>query len=124
MKVLSFLLMVGFLAMGSISAKAQSAAKDFKNVDVPTFKKMMGEKDVVILDVRTPREYAQGKIEGAVNMPLNTITSKASSLDKGKKYLVYCRSGARSRRASILLSRRGFEVYNLAHGYLSYMRSR
>ncbi|HHB78312.1 MAG TPA: rhodanese-like domain-containing protein [Saprospiraceae bacterium] len=93
-----------------------------KNVNKQEFKKMMSEKDVVVLDVRTPREFESGKIEGAVNIPLNIIAKKAETLDKSKKYLVYCRSGARSRRAAMILARKGFEVYNLTGGYLSWMR--
>ncbi len=122
MKVLSFFMMVAFLSMNAISAHAQTTAKQMKNVNKQEFKKMMSEKDVVVLDVRTPREFESGKIEGAVNIPLNIIAKKAETLDKSKKYLVYCRSGARSRRAAMILARKGFEVYNLTGGYLSWMR--
>ncbi len=120
MKVFNFLMLVMMMSLGAVSANAQSTAKEIKNVNASEFKKLMSEKDVVVLDVRTPREYAAQNIEGATNIPLNTIAKKADTLDKSKKYLVYCRSGARSRRASMILARKGFEVYNLNGGILAW----
>jgi rhodanese-related sulfurtransferase len=114
--------MAGFFLLGTTSVSAQTAAKQVKNLKPVEFKKLMADKDVIILDVRTPREVAQGKIDGAVNIPLNTISKKVEKLDKTKKYLVYCRSGARSRRASNILAKNGLEVYNLLGGFLAWQR--
>ncbi len=122
MKVSSILMMVAIMFLGTVGVNAQTASKSVNNVSPSEFRKLMSEKDVVVLDVRTPREYAQQKIEGAVNIPLNTITKKAETLDKSKKYLVYCRSGARSRRASMILARKGFDVYNLNGGMMAWNR--
>ena len=55
----------------------------------------------VILDVRTPQEFASGHIEGAINLDYNVPTFKndLNGLDKTKIYLIYCRTSRRSRGA-------------------------
>ncbi len=120
MKVLNFFFLVAFFSLGAINVNAQTTAKEVKNVTPAEFRTLMSDKDVVVLDVRTPREYAAQQIEGAINIPLNIVAKKAEGLDKSKKYLVYCRSGARSRRASMILARKGFEIYNLKGGILAW----
>ena len=120
MKIVRILLFFAFaFATGSVMAQT---SVDFQNANVSEFKKLIGTKGTVLVDVRTPGEFAQGHIEGAINIPLSTVSRKLPELDKEKTYLVYCRSGARSRRASILLSKAGFKVVNLLGGYLAWMR--
>ncbi len=102
------------------TAPQQQPAAKMQNVDVAGFKKLMNNPDVVILDVRTPREVAQGAIEGAVNINLYEpdFDQKIEKLDKSKTYLVYCRSGHRSVTASNKMLSKGFtKVYNLLGGY-------
>src|SRR5688572_17651731 len=82
---------------------------------------MRAEGDVVILDVRTPREYAEGHIPGAVNVDVSDakgFEEKAKSLDKGKKYIVHCAKGVRSDRAVRRMSGQfGFEnLYDFSGG--------
>ena len=71
---------------------------------------MQSQKDVVILDVRTPEEYAAGHIAGAVNLPNETISDQEipSLPDKDQTLLVYCRSGNRSKQASRKLADLGY----------------
>lgn len=120
MKVVNFLILAAIMTFGAVNANAQTSAKEIKNITVNEMRTMMSEKDVVVLDVRTAREFAAENIEGALNIPLNTISKKLEELDKSKKYLVYCKSGVRSRRASMILARNGFEIYNLTGGILSW----
>ena len=62
----------------------------------------------VIIDVRTPAEFAGGHAEGAVNIPLDTLESKLSTIQKYQKPIVLCcASGMRSGRAKVLLAGRG-----------------
>ncbi len=65
----------------------------------------------LILDVRTPDEYAQSHVEGALNIDyLNPkFKLEAGSLDRGKEYVVYCRSGNRSQQAVKVLKDLGFK---------------
>lgn len=78
-----------------------------------------------IVDVRTPEEYNEGHIEGAVNINLfdEDFLSKASKLDKNKPVYVYCKSGGRSARASKQLAENGFKnVYDLDGGILNWVK--
>ena len=62
----------------------------------------------VIIDVRTPGEFAGGHAQGAVNIPLDQIESKLPSIRKYKKPLVLCcASGMRSARAKSFLANQG-----------------
>jgi phage shock protein E len=67
----------------------------------------------LLLDVRTPGEYASGHIAGATNLPVDEVGSKAGTLTKGNPVVVYCRSGHRSHMAATALLQAGFEVYDL-----------
>lgn len=73
----------------------------------------------VLLDVRTPMEYAQGSIPGAKNVPMNHIPALMQELPKNKPVLLYCRSGARSGAAQNYLLQAGFDAHNIG-GYASY----
>ena len=72
---------------------------------------METESDLIILDVRTPEEYAEGHIPGAINLPNEDIHGQDPELlpKKDQKILVYCRSGNRSRQASEKLYDLGYE---------------
>jgi phage shock protein E len=67
----------------------------------------------LIVDVRTPGEFAQGHIKGSVNIPLDMIRDKTSELKhKNKVIITCCRSGARSGSARAILEDAGMECYN------------
>lgn len=71
----------------------------------------------LLVDVRTPVEFAGGHIEGAVNVPVDTIQQASAAWDKSKPVVVYCQTGARSLNASQYLKAQGFaHVYNLSQG--------
>lgn len=75
--------------------------------------------DAVLLDVRTPAEFALGHLDGAINIDFENpnFTSEIQKLDKKKPYFLYCRSGNRSGQATAILKREGFEkVYDLQGG--------
>lgn len=71
---------------------------------------MKKETGALVLDVRTPEEFAGGHIKGAVNVPLDEIEQGGVSRlpDKNRETLVYCRSGARSRAACGKLAEMGY----------------
>ena len=73
-----------------------------------------------LIDVRTPEEYAEGHIEGAVLMNVmdeQTFLAGIDTLDASHTYYIYCRSGRRSQKASGLMSERGLKVVDLQGGY-------
>lgn len=73
----------------------------------------------ILIDVRTPMEFAQGAIPGAQNVPMNHIPAMLNELPKDKPVLLYCRSGARSGAAQNYLAQAGFDAHNIG-GYASY----
>ena len=102
----------------------QEVANPYSDLDVADFRGKMDDPNVVIVDVRTPQETAQGMIEGALEANVNdkeAFTDFLSGLDKDKTYLVYCRSGRRSARACKIMAKEGFtDLYNLAGGFLAW----
>jgi phage shock protein E len=82
-------------------------------------KRMLQEdKEVILLDVRTPQEHAQIRIPNSKLIPLDELRYAYRDLPKDKKYIVYCRSGERSAFATYFLRHMGYEAYNLAGGIL------
>ena len=62
-----------------------------------------------LVDVRTPMEFYQGALPGAVNIPLQAINLATDALDRSKPVLLYCRSGSRSATAKLWLHTMGFQ---------------
>lgn len=80
-------------------------------------------KNVLILDVRTPSEFKYGHISRAKNIPINELGYKINTISsyKDEEVIVYCASGMRSSTASKILSKNGFsKIYNLSRGMASY----
>ena len=76
------------------------------------------KKGMVLLDVRTDKEYAKGHIPGAVHVPLAEIGDKIKKLKKDKELVVYCQSGNRSIWAIKRLMGMGYKnLSNLKGGY-------
>ena len=88
--------------------------------------KMEQQPDVMLLDVRTPEEFAEGRLQGAVNMDVqeDSFADKITMLDSSKTYIVYCRSGSRSHAAAKMISKNGFTVYVLKGGILAWMEKK
>jgi rhodanese-related sulfurtransferase len=94
-----------------------------KDIDTITFKDLLEKEECFLLDVRTRQEYDQSHLKGASHIDFygETLEDLLDELDKGKKYLVYCRSGNRSRKTMLLMRELGFgEVYNLGEGIISW----
>lgn len=66
----------------------------------------------MILDVRTPAEFAEGHVEGAVNIPLDQLQRNLSMVSRERPVITCCRSGARSGLAESLLRDHGYDAYN------------
>ncbi len=96
---------VAFLSLGN-APKSTSTAND------PV---AMVSNGALLLDVRTPGEFGNGHIQGAVNIPVDQLQARLAELGaKDKSIVVYCQSGGRSAAAKSLLDRAGFTtVYDL-----------
>lgn len=76
-------------------------------------------RNALIIDVRTPAEFSNGHIKGAINIPLSLISQQHSKISKDKPIITCCASGMRSASAKNVLLSKGFkEVYN-GGGWLS-----
>ncbi len=69
------------------------------------------DKEIVILDVRTPEEYNEGHLSNAMNVDFRStdFEEQIENLDKNKSYFVYCRSGNRSGQALEVMEQKGFQ---------------
>lgn len=85
--------------------------------------KEMAKQGAIILDVRSPQEYGEGHIDGAILIPEYELRVKAREIlkDKNQTIIAYCPSGFRSKRAQRLLKNMGYQnVYNLYKGFENY----
>ena len=76
---------------------------------------MIGDDTVLIVDVRTAEEYAQGHLEGAINIPVDKFQTSFDDLDlsKDQPLALYCRTGNRSSLAYLVLENQGYDkVYH------------
>jgi rhodanese-related sulfurtransferase len=105
------IIVVVFLTACGISSEG------YRNVSSEEAKQLIDNKDVVVLDVRTPEEYQEGHIPNAILIPLQELENKLNELDKKEHYLVVCRSGNRSAQASEVLTSNSFaNIYNMTGG--------
>ncbi len=75
----------------------------------------------MLLDVRTPEEYAAGHIAGATLIPVQVLAERLNEVPKNKQVYVYCHSGTRSARASKLLAAHGFtNIENMQGGIVAW----
>ena len=91
-----------------------------KNVSPDEAEKLVAEKKVIVVDVRTPEEYDSGHIEGAVNINIQAadFAKKLAELDQTKPVLVHCAAGGRSTRSLPVLKEQKFPaIYHMNGGF-------
>ena len=113
--ILIAVLIVGFLfysrAQANIPTISPEEAREYLN-----------DSNYQFIDVRTDSEYDSGHIQNSIHSPLHEIQDRISEIDslKNKNIIAYCRSGARSSKATKILVEAGFDVLNLSGGVLSW----
>jgi rhodanese-related sulfurtransferase len=70
--------------------------------------KQTTKNETFYVDVRTPAEFAQGSVKGAINIPLDQIENQLAKFKGKKNIVVFCRSGNRSSQAKVILEQNGF----------------
>ena len=119
MKKLTFMALFSFLGLFS--------CKGYEDVKVEEFQKRLAENGrAQLLDVRTPQEFAEGRIPGSVNIDWQAdgfVEAASEALDAARPVLVYCRSGRRSAAAASALEKAGFQVANLQGGINAWKES-
>ena len=110
--------------MALLSLLGLFACKAYKDLSVEAFQKRLIEDDSVqLLDVRTPQEFAEGHIPGAINIDWKAdgfLEAAKAALEAVRPVLVYCRSGRRSAEAAAAMEGIGFKVYNLKGGIIAW----
>ena len=103
-----------------------SEAQPPANLSVNAFQKGINQKNIQVLDVRTPGEYQTGHLKNALLadwMNQEEFAKKVSSLDKSKTVYTYCEVGGRSSKAATLLKEKGYTVYNLDGGIAAWKQA-
>ena len=95
-----------------------------KQIDVLELKKKLdGNIDLTLIDIRESSELAICKIKESIHIPMMDIPNKIDTLDKKKKFIIQCKSGERSARVCEFLMQSGFQnVQNLKGGILDWIR--
>jgi rhodanese-related sulfurtransferase len=115
-KIILFMMMLT-LTSGMIYAQE---GKDRQIIKEKKFNRLMKKENTVVIDVRTTEEFSSGHIPGALHMDVqkDNFTQNIQALDPSKKYLLYCKSGKRSAKATAILKKNGFNnVHHLRGGF-------
>ena len=121
MTKLTMLMATTASALGSCgqTAPQQMPTQEFEKL-------IQTDKNAVVVDIRTPEEYAEGYIPGAKNINYydsDFMEQMEKSVDKGKTPAIYCRSGRRSAEATEALAKAGYEVADLEGGVLGWQEA-
>jgi len=115
------------LIMTFISTFVACEAQQNETIEILSateFNEAVKNKEVQLVDVRTPKEFKEGEIEEALNIDFlqsESFTTQFEKLDKEEPVYIYCRSGNRSGQAAQKLQKMGFkEIYDLKGGYMNY----
>jgi rhodanese-related sulfurtransferase len=129
--VIFFLLLIALVLFYNFNvgrSNMKTLSSSFENVSAKEARELIEEDNVFILDVRTPSEFNSSHIKGATLIPVTNafgsylspdslLEFRVDEVPKGKKILVYCKSGYRSASASEILINAGYlQVYNLVGG--------
>jgi rhodanese-related sulfurtransferase len=125
MRPATLLLLFILIALHGCKEKEQSGIVSLRTEAFDA--KLKAVSDKIILDVRTPEEFAEGHLdqETLVNFHDEDFTSKVATLDKGKSVFVYCASGVRSAKAATILKEQGFRnIYLMEDGLNDWLELR
>lgn len=101
--------MAGFVAAGLLRG-------DHPQVDVATCLDGPPDADSILLDVRTPKEFADGHLPGAITIPVDDLRGRLAELPRDRRILAYCQVGMRGYVATRILLQHGFRAANLGGG--------
>jgi phage shock protein E len=101
------------LLLGCMMFASWLQAAEVVDIKPDTLLERTAKKDnsIVVVDVRSPEEFAQGHVPGALNIPVDQLTNRIGELmtAKDKEVVLYCRSGRRAGQAAETLKANGFE---------------
>ena len=107
--------------MAVFSLFSRSKSDNIKSLKPTEFRELITQNNIQLVDVRTPEEFNERKIEGAQLINIydpNFESMIDAKLDSSMPVAVYCHSGVRSMSAARILAKKGFTVYNLRGGMI------
>lgn len=116
MRFFIVLFFIGMLSCSPENKEEISSVNEIEQID-------FSNGNNVLIDVRSPEEFAEGHIPNALNIDVNAkdFEDKIDKLDNSKTYYVYCKAGVRSSKACAKLQQKGFKnLVNLEDGYKAY----
>ena len=114
------------LLLALLGINSACGTQPFEDADVAAFDQLIKQDGVQLLDVRTPKEFAEGHLPGAINVDVKAddfVANAKARLDSQKTVAVYCRSGKRSVQAAKMLAKEGFKVVNLLGGIQAWQKA-
>jgi len=101
---------------------ALAGAQDITSREAKTL--LEKNKNIFLLDVRTPQENSQARLPGAALIPISEFERRIKEVPRNKTILVYCAVGSRSKPAAEFLSKNGYkDVYNMTDGIVGWYRN-
>lgn len=113
--LISGVIVAALVAVGALLLQQDCCASDSVQALSPAqYQTQFSDDEHILIDVRTPAEYAGGHIPNAINIPVDSLQSQLSEIPQGQPVVVYCRSGNRSATASQILAEAGYsEIYDM-----------
>jgi rhodanese-related sulfurtransferase len=105
--------MAGFVAAGMLR-------RDHPQVDIETILATPADQRPLLLDVRTPKEFADGHIPGAINLPIDELRSRIDELPRNRPIAAYCEVGQRGYLATRILMQTAFNASNVGGGFKTF----
>ncbi|MDX2037828.1 MAG: FAD-dependent oxidoreductase [Isosphaeraceae bacterium] len=105
--------MAGFVAAGVVRGDSRVVLPD-----------QLEAIDAMLIDVRSPAEFARGTIPGATNIPVDVLRNRLGDLPRDRRLVVFCQVGQRGYVATRILMQHGFDVRNLSGGFTTYQMAR
>ncbi len=116
-KVVLILVMMVSMVTQVCAAEKNILARDAKAL-------LDTNKNIYLLDVRTPQEYSQGRLAGSVLIPIGELERRIGEVPKNKTIVVYCAVGSRSKPVANFLAQQGYkDVYNITDGIVGWYRN-
>lgn len=118
---MTYIQMIAIIFLIWLIASKFIPAKGVKQITGETLKNQLNDKNKQYIDVRTPREYNHGHIEGFKNIPLKKLRRERDTLNKDQEIIVICHTGIRSMDACKRLKRYGFkQLTNVKNGLVDF----
>ncbi|MCT2559276.1 rhodanese-like domain-containing protein [Tsuneonella sp. YG55] len=105
------------------AAEAAAPTATISTIDVAALTDLVARDKVVLVDVRTPGEFAEGHIAGAVNLPLQGFDPGSVPHEAGKQTILYCRSGRRSEAGAEKMVAAGEAATHLGGGITAWQEA-